>query len=305
LLALVPLVASCSCHIHIPFSDAARYLFLPSYRSPPINSTASAAAAKANGEAAVVLEAKMVAADTKVDAKVDAMKTATDDAVAKLTTLIKTQKDEADAAAATQVEIAASWQFIANPIQPTNKGEISIRVVGLNFHQYDYTPEVAPYFTCKFTLTTDSTKTTETAGQVHRTTYADAEPSYVVICASPTSVKTKTIFQLSLEWAGGKEVVAIPFSGAEKNDLLTFDMTWTSLATNTVNYHVIVEVDGLSLTDKYVCKFTQPDNTNIVKSADGKFLGDKGRQMDCTVIVFCDHIFARSRGCFRIPRLLA
>jgi hypothetical protein len=62
-----------------------------------------------------------------VDAKVDA----TDAAVVKLQAQIKAQKEEAEAAAAQEVEVAASWQFVANSIHPTNRrNAIDILVVG-------------------------------------------------------------------------------------------------------------------------------------------------------------------------------
>jgi hypothetical protein len=59
-------------------------------------------------------------------------------------------------------------------------------------------------------------------------------------------------------------------------------MTWTSL-NSAGNGHLIADVDGLDTDKKYTCKFTQADNEDITKSADGAFLGDKGRKMDCGV----------------------
>jgi hypothetical protein len=58
------------------------------------------------------------------------------------------------------------------------------------------------------------------------------------------------------------------------------DMTWSALA-SAPNGHMIVDVDGLNTDKKYTCKFTQADNEDITKTADGVFLGDKGRKMDC------------------------
>jgi hypothetical protein len=144
-------------------------------------------------------------------------------------------------------------------------------VVGANFGQYDYSPETAPFFNCKYTLSTDSTTTISTAGIVK----SDSE--MVVLCPSPTEIKVKTTFKLTLEWLGRSEAVKIPFNGAEKKDLITFDMTWT-LITQRDDTHVIVDVDGLDVDTAYTCKFTQK---SIVKSSEGKFLDDRGRKLDC------------------------
>jgi hypothetical protein len=57
-------------------------------------------------------------------------------------------------------------------------------------------------------------------------------------------------------------------------------MTWSALITRP-DSHVIVDVDGLDVDVDYTCKFTQEDNDEIVKTADGEFVGDKGRKMDC------------------------
>jgi hypothetical protein len=71
--------------------------------------------------------------------------------------------------------------------------------------QYDYTPGIAPFFECTFTLSTDNTSTIVTAGQTLRTTYPEAEPSFDIICPSPISIEKKTTFQLSLVWLGRDE----------------------------------------------------------------------------------------------------
>lgn len=73
-------------------------------------------------------------------------------------------------------------------------------------------------------------------------------------------------------------------TGAAKKDLITFDMTWSSVSTRQSDGHVIVDVDGLNTDTKYTCKYTQPDNEDITKSADGKFIGDKGLKMDCGTV---------------------
>jgi hypothetical protein len=139
---------------------------------------------------------------------------------------------------------------------------------------------VAQFFECTFTLSTDNSSTIITAGQTLRTKLPDDEPSYDVTCPSPVSIEKKATFLLSIVWLGRDVPVAIPFNGAEKHDLITFDMTWSAI--NSIsNGHLIVDVDGLDTDKKYTCKFTQADNEDIVKAADGKFLGDKGRKMDC------------------------
>jgi hypothetical protein len=62
-----------------------------------------------------------------VDAKVDA----TDAAVVKLEAKMKAKQEEAEAAAAQEVEVAASWQFLDNAIHPTNRRDaVDILVVG-------------------------------------------------------------------------------------------------------------------------------------------------------------------------------
>jgi hypothetical protein len=211
---------------------------------------------------------------SEVDAKVDA-------AVAKLNAKIKAEAEEAEAAAAQEVEVAASWQYLANPIHPTNRREaVHIELGGKNFGQYDYTPLAAPFFECTFTLSTDNSSTIVTAGQTLRTKLPDDEPWYTVICPSPVSIEKKAIFQLSVVWLGREDPVAIPFNGAEKKDLITVDMTWSAL-NSANNRHLIADVDGLDADKKYTCKFTQADNEDITKSADGAFLGEKGRKMDC------------------------
>jgi hypothetical protein len=145
--------------------------------------------------------------------------------------------------------------------------------------QYDYSPDVAPFFECTFTLSTDNSSTIVTAGQTHASE-AIGGPAYAVICPAPVSIEKKATFQLSIVWLGRDDPVAIPFNGAEKKDLITFDMTWSAI--NSVgNGHLIADVDGLDVDKAYTCKFTQPDNEDITKSADGAFLGEKGRKMDC------------------------
>jgi hypothetical protein len=73
------------------------------------------------------VEAAAVESIGEVDAKVD-------EVVAKLNAKIKAEQEEAEAAQAQEVEVAASWQFIANSIHPTNRREaVSIRVHGKNF----------------------------------------------------------------------------------------------------------------------------------------------------------------------------
>jgi hypothetical protein len=129
-------------------------------------------------------------------------------------------------------------------------------------------------------LSTDNSSTIVTAGQTLRTLLSGDEPSYDVTCPSPVSIEKKATFQLSIVWLGRTDPVAIPFNGAEKMDLITFDMTWSAL-NSAKNGHLIADVDGLDIDKKYTCKFTQPDNEDITKSADGDFLGDKGRKMEC------------------------
>ena len=52
----------------------------------------------------------------------------------KLTKSIKDLKDDTEKAAASEVEVAASWLGVTNPIHPTNKREAAgIEVVGKNF----------------------------------------------------------------------------------------------------------------------------------------------------------------------------
>lgn len=110
-----------------------------------------------------------------------------------------------------------------------------------------------------------------------------ADADYQVICPSPVSIVKKSVFQLSIEWHGGTDAVKIPFKGASKRDLLTFDMTWSVLRTLD-NTRVQIDVDGLDLELDYTCKFTQADNEDITKSADAVFYRhSKGKQMDCGV----------------------
>ena len=54
-----------------------------------------------------------------------------------------------------------------------------------------------------------------------------------------------------------------------------FDMTWSSLVEK--KGKVIVDVSGLDLAGKYVCVFTQPDNSNIRKTS--------GKQKDASTHV--------------------
>ena len=111
-------------------------------------------------------------------------------------------------------------------------------------------------------------------------------PSYAaftVNCPSPASIDKKKQFQLSIKWLGGEDAVAIPFNGAEENDVVTFDMTWFKLR-SVANGHVIVDVDGLDVDVKHTCKYTQPDNEEITKTTDASFIaGGKGKKLDCGV----------------------
>jgi hypothetical protein len=132
-----------------------------------------------------------------------------------------------------------------------------------------------------FTLTTNNETTVVTAGATYGSTSIGGLPS-AVHCPRPVSIEKKAIFQLSLEWIGGTDAVEIPFKGADEKDQVTFDMTWSKLLTRT-DTHVIIDVDGLDVDTKYSCKFIQADNDEIVKVADGAFLGEKGLKMDCGV----------------------
>jgi hypothetical protein len=200
-------------------------------------------------ETAAELDAKVVAGDAALTAKM----VLTDAAVAALDASVKAQLAAAEEAAANEVEIAASWQFVGNPIQPTNsRSAFDIMVYGKNFAQYDYSPGIAPFVECTFALTTDSSSTVVTAGQTKMTDSVGG-PTYAVVCPSPTFLESKTSFQLSLAWKGAAKSVAIPFSGASTNDKLTFDMTWSALVTAD-NKHVMVDVGGLNTEKSYVCK---------------------------------------------------
>ena len=91
------------------------------------------------------MDAKIDAAIAAIDIKFDT--TAAD--IEKLEKSVNDFKEETAAAAATEVEIAASWQFLANSILSTNnRNAVAIRVEGKNIEQYDYTPTVAPFFEC-------------------------------------------------------------------------------------------------------------------------------------------------------------
>ena len=48
-------------------------------------------------------------------------------------------------------------------------------------------------------------------------------------------------------------------------------MTWSKIEFKDTN--VFAEVDGLDQNAKYTCRYTQADNDEITKSADGEFLG--------------------------------
>merc|ERR1719345_121191 len=74
---------------------------------------ASAEAAKDNKEAGAAVSDRVDAADTKIDT-VKAQVDAADAAIVKIQSTLKEQKEEQEAAAAQEVEVAASWQFIAN-----------------------------------------------------------------------------------------------------------------------------------------------------------------------------------------------
>jgi hypothetical protein len=130
----------------------------------------------------------------------------------------------------------------------------------------------------------EDNSTVVTAGQTQRTSIdgAGSAASFAVTCPSPVMIDKKKLFQLSLKWLGSEEAVVIPFNGAANNDIITFDMTWSALRTVS-NTHVIVDVDGLDVDVKHTCKFTQPDNDEITKTTDAKFLDDKGRKLDCGV----------------------
>ena len=110
-----------------------------------------------------------------------------------------------------------------------------------------------------------------------------ADADYQIVCPSPRSIAKKAVFELSIEWQGGEDAVKIPFKGASKLNMLLFDMTWSELRTLD-NTRVQIDVDGLDTDVKYTCKFTQPDNEDITKSADAVFYRhSKGKQMDCGV----------------------
>lgn len=92
------------------------------------------------------------------------------DGLAALTKALK----ETEKAAATEVEIAASWLTVMNPVHPTNKRDSTgIVVIGKNFGQYDFTSATMADFECTFTLSTDDEKTHVTQGQTKRTTFSD------------------------------------------------------------------------------------------------------------------------------------
>ena len=155
------------------------------------------------------LAANADAAAVAVDAVESACKADIDELKADL----KKQKEEADAAAAATVEIAANWMFVTNPIHPTNRREsVAIEVIGKNFQQYDFSPATARFFKCTFALSTNADKVVVTYGNTQGGE-AKGAPAFttVVHCPSPVSIAKKTTFQLSLEWVGNDEVVKIPF----------------------------------------------------------------------------------------------
>ena len=231
--------------------------------------------------------------DQKLDAAITATSTLTDtvaaneetctDEIKKLAASIEKLKEDTETAAAEEVEVAASWIFLTNPIHPTNRRvSVNIEVIGKNLKQYDFSPAHAPFFKCTFTDVTSAKNTFETAGQARRTTHPDDEPTFDLLCPTPTSIKKKTTFQLSVEWQGGEDAVDIPFKGANKKDLITFDMTWSSVFSRQTDNHLVAAVDGLDIDTKYTCKFTQADNEDVTKSTDGAFVENtKGRKMDC------------------------
>ena len=168
------------------------------------------------------MQAQIKAAAATAAAESAAVQKSCTESIETLKSELKAQKEAAEEAAASEVEVAASWLFLKNPIHPTNRREtVAVEVVGKNFQQYDFSPAAAPYFKCIFALATDAEK-------VHTTSYgktfgeeAIGGPSFVVHCPSPASIKTKTVFQLALEWVGADEVVKIPFKGAENQNLIT------------------------------------------------------------------------------------
>lgn len=132
-------------------------------------------------------------------------------------------------------------------------------------------------------MTSDEETTIISAGQTvaTETTVGPTYQAFAVICPSPVMVDKKRSYTLSIKWLGGEDAVAIPYNGAAKQDVLTFDMTWTAVRT-VPNGHIIVDVDGLDVDVKHTCKFTQPDNDEIHKTADAAFVSDmKGKKLDC------------------------
>jgi hypothetical protein len=108
------------------------------------------------GSTKETLEAGLATLDAKLDATTatlsDAVKA--NDAsckadIEKLKAEFKEQQEEAEAAAAQEVEVAASWLFVTNPVHPTNRPEPDgIELIGKNFQQYDFYPAKAPFFRC-------------------------------------------------------------------------------------------------------------------------------------------------------------
>ena len=52
-----------------------------------------------------------------------------------------------------------------------------------------------------------------------------------------------------------RQAVDIPFKGAAKNDLVTYDMTWSRVYSR-ADSHIVADVDGLDLDTKYTCAYT-------------------------------------------------
>ena len=81
--------------------------------------TSKAAIADLDGK----LEEQLAANAAASAAAAEAVESSCKAGIAELKADLKEQKEEADAAVAATVEIAATWMFVTNPIHPTNRRE--------------------------------------------------------------------------------------------------------------------------------------------------------------------------------------
>jgi len=165
---------------------------------------------------------------------------------------------------------------IHGAIQPTDADATTVSALGVGLAPY-YHPNFPSMFKCKFTNSANAKDTTTTDGVVVKD--KDSADSYGVDCNTPSYVKTKTSYVLSVTYNDNKGARTIPFRGTKGRDVVLFTMTWSAVTfeDNLVN----VVVQGFNPTKKYTCTFELVADSKQKKLVQAYFVQQNKSHLSC------------------------